>query len=230
MEFQKTTTDPVVSPTGAPHPSVTVAITELAEHDESVGIPWTELLRLSGKQASLKQPLRGFRETGTSVAPAQVDFLFMQGKFTLPVDVHCFRGVPRTVTPNAWIDRYPDPDRESLKQEVYALLKQAGAENWDGEGALALARETADIAQKLIDQFPGYVARPDVAATPHGEVDFDWVIAQDMMLTISIGPSREIAFSGLFQGARWNGCEPWTGRLPQFVHCCFERLRSAQTE
>ena len=134
------------------------------------------------------------------------------------------------VTPNAWMVRYSDADRESLKQEVCALLKQAGAENWDGEGALALAPETVDIAQKLIDEFPGCVARPDVAATPHGEVDFDWVIAQDMMLTVSIGPSGGIAFSGLFRGARLNGCEPWTGRLPQFVHCCFERLRSAQTE
>lgn len=138
--------------------------------------------------------------------------------------------VEMTVPPNAWIVRYSDADRESLGQEVYALLKQAGAENWDGEGALALAPETVDIARKLIDEFPGYVARPDVAATPHGEVDFDWVFAQDMMLTVSIGPSGEVAFSGLFRGARLNGREPWTGKLPQFVHCCFERLRSAQTE
>lgn len=230
MEFQKTTTDPVVSPAGAPHPSVTVAITELAEHDEPAGIPWTGLLRPDGKQTSFRQPLRGFREVWTSVAPARVDFLFRQGGFTLPVDVHCFRGVPRKVAPNAWIVRCPDPDRESLKQEVYSLSKQAGAGNWDGEGALALAPETVDIAQKLIDQLPGYVARPDVAATPHGEVDFDWVIARDMMLAISIGPSREIAFSGLFRGARLNGCEPWTGKLPQFVHCCLERLRGARIE
>lgn len=178
MGFQETTTAPFMSPTGALHPSATIAITGLA----------------------------------------------------VPVDVRWFRVVPRKMTPGAWIVGYPDPDRESLKQEVYALLKQAGAENWDGEGALALAPETVGIAQELIDRFPGYVARPDVAATPHGEVDFDWVIAQDMMLTISIGPSREIAFSGLFRGARWNGCEPWTGKLPQFVHCCLERLRGARIE
>ena len=127
-------------------------------------------------------------------------------------------------------DRHSDADRESLKQEVYALLKQAGAENWDGEGALALAPGTVDIAQQLIDGFPGYIARPDVAATPHGEVDFDWVIAQDVMVTVSVGPSGEIAFSGMFRGARLNGSESWTGKLPQFVRCCFERLRSSQAE
>ncbi len=121
-------------------------------------------------------------------------------------------------------DDPPDTDRESMKQEVYDLIEEAGTENWDGEGALALAPETASVAQKLIDHFPSYVARPDVAATPHGEVDFDWTVSQDVMLTVSVCPSGEIAFAGLFRDARLNGREPWTGALPQFVSCCFERL------
>ena len=123
---------------------------------------------------------------------------------------------------------YPNEEGVSLKREVHGLLKDAGTEDWDGEGALALAPETVDIAQKLIDEFPPLVGRPDVNATPHGEVDFDWVIDRNVMLTISVGPSRKIAFAGLFQGARLNGCEPWEGTLPQFVNCCFERLREAQ--
>ena len=97
---------------------------------------------------------------------------------------------------------YPDTERASLKREVHGLLEDAGTEDWDGEGALALAPETVAIAQKLIDEFPPLVGKPDVAATPHGEVDFDWVIARNVMLTISVGPSKEIAFAGLFHGAR----------------------------
>ena len=123
---------------------------------------------------------------------------------------------------------YPDEERTSLKREVHGLLKDAGTEDWDGEGALALAPETVDIAQKLIDEFPPLVGKSDVNATPHGEVDFDWVIARNVMLTISVSPSKEIAVAGLFQGARLNGCELWEGTLPQFVNYCFERLREAQ--
>ena len=123
---------------------------------------------------------------------------------------------------------YPDEERDSLKREVRNLLEDAGTEGWDGEGALALAPETTGLAQKLIDEFPPHIGRPDIAATPHGEVDFDWVIDRNVMLTVSVGPSKEIAFAGLFHGARLNGCEPWEGMLPQFVHCCFERLREAQ--
>ena len=123
---------------------------------------------------------------------------------------------------------YPDTERASLKREVHSLLEEAGTEDWDGEGALALAPKTVDIAQKLIDEFPPLVGKPDVNATPHGEVDFDWVIARNVMLTISVSPSKEIAVAGLFHGARLNGCELWEGTLPQFVNYCFERLREAQ--
>ena len=124
---------------------------------------------------------------------------------------------------------YPNEERVSLKREVHDLLENAGIEDWDDEDVLALALETVDIAQKLIDEFPPHVSRPDVNATPQGEVDFDWVVDWDVMLTVSVGPSKEIVFAGLFHGARLNGCEPWEGMLPQFVHCCFERLREAQS-
>lgn len=123
---------------------------------------------------------------------------------------------------------YLDTERASLKCEVGNLLKDAGTEDWNGEGTLALAPETVALAKKLIDAFPSHIGRPDVNATPHGEVDFDWVIDRDVMLTISVGPSKEIAFAGLFHSARLNGCESWKGKLPQFVNCCFERLCEAQ--
>ncbi len=125
-------------------------------------------------------------------------------------------------------NEYPNEERTLLKREVHSLLEDTGIEDWDGEGALALAPETVGLAQKLIDEFPPHFSRPDVNATPHGEVDFDWVIDRDVMLTVSVGPSREIAFAGLFHGARLSGCEPWEGMLPQFVDYCFERLREAQ--
>ena len=125
---------------------------------------------------------------------------------------------------------YPTLEREPLKQDVHALLDCAGIDNWDGEGAVALDRETVGIAQALVDRLPSYVSRPDVAATPHGEVDFDWVVDRDAMLTVSATPSKDIVFAGLFNGARLNGREPWDGSLPHFVRCCFERLHAVSSK
>ena len=123
---------------------------------------------------------------------------------------------------------YPVIERESWKRDVNSLLDEAGEANWDGEGALALDAETVEIAIELVDRFPLYTTRPDVAATPHGEVDFDWVVNREVMLTVSVCPSKKIVFAGLFFGARLSGSEPWSGDLPHFVNCCFERLRDAQ--
>lgn len=114
----------------------------------------------------------------------------------------------------------------SLKKEIRELFEEAGVEDWDGEGAQALDEDTVLTARKVVDELPNYAGRPDVSATPHGEVDFDWVIKQDLMLTVSVGPGgKEIAYAGLFNGGRLSGCDPWTGKLPRFVRCCFERLR-----
>lgn len=119
----------------------------------------------------------------------------------------------------------------SLKKEISDLLEEAGVDNWDGEGALALLEDTVETARKIVDELPNYAGRPDVSATPHGEVDFDWVIDKDLMFTVSVGPGgKEIAFAGLFYGARLSGRDSWTGKLPQFVRCCFERLRDCLNE
>ena len=116
-------------------------------------------------------------------------------------------------------------ERENLKQAIQDLLDEAGDEDWDGEGALPLRQETVDAAIRFVDLVPGDIPDPDVTATPQGEVDFDWTINRQLMLTVSIGADHEITFAGLFDGARLNGQEPWTGTMPGFVTCCFERLR-----
>ena len=123
--------------------------------------------------------------------------------------------------------KHPNSERDILKREVCSLLEKAGTENWDGAGALELQKDTVDIAQELIDQLPPHADRPDIAATPHGEVDFDWVVDRNVMLTISVTPSKEIAFAGLFDNARLTGRELWRGKLPHFANCWFERLRDA---
>ena len=119
------------------------------------------------------------------------------------------------------------PEREALKEEVRHLLKHACEEDWDGEGAQALSPNTAEIAVGLANTFPAGIDKPMISATPHGEVDFDWSLSRDIMLTVSVGPSGDVAFAGLFYETELNGKEPWKGDLPQFVMCCFERLKCA---
>ena len=125
-----------------------------------------------------------------------------------------------------------DAARTALRRKIDEILEISGQENWDGEGALAVAPRTAAIARTLTAWIPGGVLAPnadlDVSATPHGEVDFDWETPDGATLVVSVGPENDIAF--YFQspdGTRAKGREAWTGTLPHFTGCCFERLRDS---
>ena len=119
--------------------------------------------------------------------------------------------------------------RLSVKRSIRELLQIAGEGNWDNDGALAIVPETVKIAETLVDLFPEFVftAPPDVSPTPHGEVDFDWVISRNIMLTVSVCPSEEIAVAGIFGDSDYHKTERWTGDLPSSVRKCFDRLRES---
>lgn len=119
--------------------------------------------------------------------------------------------------------------RPAIKRAVNKLLETAGRANWDGEDALAVAPETVRLAERLADLFPGSVEPPDVSASPHGEIDFDWVASKNVMLTLCVCPSGEIAFAGLFNGSEIHGEEPWATAdpLPRAVETCFDMLRES---
>lgn len=128
----------------------------------------------------------------------------------------------------AYLEELPNQWRISIKAEVDDLINEAGVENWDGEGAIPLNRETVELAKEIVDRLPHDIGKPDVDATAHGEVDFSWIIDKNVMFIISVGSEKEIVFVGLFHGTHIKGNETWNGILPEFVDCCFERLRKAQ--
>lgn len=114
-----------------------------------------------------------------------------------------------------------------LNEKLKELIHQAGEENWDGEGALALDEETISMAGALIEFFPAFSETPDISATPHGEVDFDWCLEDGAMLTISVSLEGEIAYAWLKGASVMNAKEEWTGQSPDFIRCFFERLNSS---
>lgn len=118
--------------------------------------------------------------------------------------------------------------KDSYKRRIAELLNQAGEEDWDGEGAAALSNDTITKACALVDLFPSYASGAEISASPHGEIDFDWHLDNGAMLTISVGPEGDIAFAWLYGESVLNGKEPWTGQLPQFVLCSFERLKTVR--
>lgn len=117
---------------------------------------------------------------------------------------------------------------ERLVEEIEALAEKTIEEGWDGEGTSAVEKETIVMAEHLVRFFPLFEIDPEISATPHGEIDFDWIIDKKLMLTVSACPSKEVAFAGLIGAIHLYGQEKIEGtKLPDSVSICFDLLRSA---
>ena len=88
---------------------------------------------------------------------------------------------------------------DHLSSEIDRILIEYGQEDWDGEGALAITPQTADVARSLLKFVSLTPFSPDVDATPHGEIDFDFSISENTLLTVRSCPSGKVVFSGTFR-------------------------------
>lgn len=118
-----------------------------------------------------------------------------------------------------------DVERGRLKEATNNLFERAGSDDCDGEGGLAVKPDTAEIAGSFIDSVPSDPPAPYVAATPHGEIDFDRALERAVMVTMSFNERGATALAAIFGNARLGGLKPWTGAMPAFAMLYFERLK-----
>ena len=96
-------------------------------------------------------------------------------------------------------DALAKPSRTKCIKGVQDLLETAGKKNWDGENGDPVTKETVDSALKIIPRIPD-LALPDISADPNGNIDFDWLLDNGAMFTISVCGNGEIVVSGLYAG------------------------------
>ena len=204
-------------------------ITDISVEGESVDTCDHTLRKIQSK--GIQERVRKSIESVSSISGKAFDFRSKTDQGSTGSNLTSDQGLQYSASSgtsiNLYVDSTPDlhPEREALKDEVQSLLDHAGTDNWDGEGAAALSPKIVAIAVELAGTFPAGIDRPMISATPHGEIDFDWSLCRDIMLTVSVGPCGDIAFAGLFNETELNGKELWEGELPHFVMCCFKRLK-----
>lgn len=114
-----------------------------------------------------------------------------------------------------------------IKLSVNELPETAGRENWDGEDALPVTPGTVRLAERFAHLLPEFIDPPHVYASPVGEISFEWFVSKDVMLTVSVCPSEEIAFAGIFDDLEIHGEKSWSEGypLPSAIPNCFDMLR-----
>ena len=96
--------------------------------------------------------------------------------------------------------------------------------NWDGYDALPVSGRTYSRARSFLEQCLARVPAPVATATPSGSIAFEWCLARDRRLMVSIGDEDEIAFAGLFSGNSVHGTELFFGDVPPSVWNLLNRL------
>ena len=120
-------------------------------------------------------------------------------------------------------------DRLLLKDKVFELQNVASSANWDGEGAVPLSRKTVSYATQFVDRLPETLPQPDVGASPHGMIDFEWTLSRETMLSVSMCPDGTIAFAALFPGEKTRSSAVWSEEIPDSLKAALKRLQQATT-
>ncbi len=113
---------------------------------------------------------------------------------------------------------------QELRKEINAIHKGKCRKNWDGEGAAAITSDCRDTALLIVDLLPHNISKPDIAPTPHGEIDFDWINDDREMLTLSICPKGFLAWSAQYDDYTCQGDAPWNREIPCPLDCCFQNF------
>jgi len=83
-------------------------------------------------------------------------------------------------------------------------------------------------AEAFLGAIPPRIPLPDIMVHPDGEIAFEWHVARDRVLTVSVGSSACVAFASLHGASTVYGREPFTGFIPDQVAYLLGRLYPTQ--
>lgn len=111
-----------------------------------------------------------------------------------------------------------------LYVDLLAAAREAATDDWDLEGGRPIEAETLENARRFIGLLPSEFPAPRMMPTPASEIAFVWSLAPRWTFSVSVGPSKELAFAGLFDTEPVDGRATLGGDLPRFVRLGLERF------
>jgi hypothetical protein len=114
-----------------------------------------------------------------------------------------------------------DPQKQSriLLQDVFDECRHA---NWDGEGADPVEESTFIHAIKFLDLLPIDTPSPEIDASPHGLITFEWDLSSRRTLVAGIDSNGYIYYSALLDD------EDERGKVRMDQKACYDIASLAQ--
>lgn len=118
---------------------------------------------------------------------------------------------------------------EAISRLIQAS-EDAGAEDWDGEGAARVQQASVHYAARVLNLLacdPFFPEVPEVSVDPDGEIALSWQRVSRLVFSISVGPNGALSYAGLFGPNETYGTEVLGGTLPKAIAANLARLLSA---
>ena len=125
------------------------------------------------------------------------------------------------------ISNYISFSKRSALDELLDVWQDCETENWDGQGALAVARGTYLNGCAFIDSLPIGSPLPAAGAEPDGHLTFEWHVNPRKTLSVSIGPDRMLYYSALIGSDDPRGSSPFYGETPESIISLIRRVYKA---
>ncbi len=107
--------------------------------------------------------------------------------------------------------------RESLREEITAVLRCSSRAGWDGYDAEPISIDSANGALQLIEALPEHISLPNVIPEPSGEIGLEWRTDYQRDFSISVSGTT-LAYAGVFGGScKKYGEEPFFGVLSSTI-------------
>ena len=96
--------------------------------------------------------------------------------------------------------------------QLCELADECAEDDWDGEGAVAIAGPALEQTLALIRALPEGISMPEAAPEPDGSISLDWIHSRHRLFSLSIGCADRLAYAwldGADKGhgvARFDGC------------------------
>lgn len=113
-------------------------------------------------------------------------------------------------------------ETQDLLRRIADVAREAGQDNWDGDGARPVEEGTIEWASVFAACLPTNLPLPDVSADVDGDISFEWYCSPRRVVTVSVRRDGVLNWASLIGRARLHSNETLRAGLPpelvQHVH------------
>lgn len=106
--------------------------------------------------------------------------------------------------------------RQAL-DELEEVRSETAEKDWNGYGARPISSESYLQATRFLAALPTWSPAPEVSVDPDGEVALDWFGIRKDVFSVSIGPTGELSYAGIFGVSRVSGEDYFTDEIPDAI-------------